>query len=56
MFVRVPSQVYTVEGSTVKFECQPPDSFPPAIVTWNKDGETVSVLSKLLKMIEYISQ
>ena len=43
MFLRVPGQVYTVEGSTVEFECEPPASYPPANVTWFKDNKPVGL-------------
>lgn len=41
-FLKVPSQVYTVEGSSVEFECEPPPSYPPAKVTWHKDNVPIS--------------
>jgi len=38
-FVVQPSDVTAVAGSATTLQCRPPASFPPANVTWYKDGE-----------------
>ncbi|KAL5270856.1 hypothetical protein ACHWQZ_G001503 [Mnemiopsis leidyi] len=49
MFLRVPGQVYTVEGSTVEFECEPPASYPPANVMWFKDSQPIDNTRSFMK-------
>ncbi|PAV82340.1 hypothetical protein WR25_16769 [Diploscapter pachys] len=40
-FVLSPTSERVPEGSTVQFQCQPPESDPPAELIWLKDGQEV---------------
>jgi len=45
-FVVQPSDVTAVAGSTAALICRPPVSFPPANVTWYKDGASLRLSAR----------